>query len=217
MAQEANRMTHRLSPILAALALVAGLAPLAGHAQVTFVTAKLNGDDQFKLYLSTLPTNDGFQFANGYGWPATYTATMLLPLDSTGKHDPDYWINLWIQDVGGGGPDVLGQFRISGAPSCRFDNGTTTLLTDATSGFWQVTKPLPASPGGPPIPGYPTWATNYLPPYVPPSLPPLDLGPNGVAPWGLMPAISAAARWMSDPFQTSFAEAWFQAHIHCKK
>jgi hypothetical protein len=207
----------RFSPVLAALALVAGLVPLASQAQNTFVTAKLNGDDQFKLYLSTLPTNDGFQFANGFGWAATYTATMLLPLTSSGKHFPDYWINIWIQDVGGGGPDVLGQFRISGAPSCRFDNGTTTLLTDATSGFWTVTKPLAISAGGPPIPGFPTWATNYTPPYVPPSLPPLDLGPNGVPPWGPMPGISASARWMSDPFQTSFMEAWFQAHIRCKK
>ena len=35
-----------------------------------------------------------------------------------------------------GGPDTLGQFKITGAPSCRFDNATTLLLTDATSGFW---------------------------------------------------------------------------------
>ena len=210
-------MTFRLASVLATLAFAAGLAPFASQAQNTFVTAKLNGDDQFKLYLSVKPSIDGFQFANGFGWAATYTATMLMPLDPTGKHYPDYWINIWIQDVGGGGPDVLGQFKISGAPSCRFDNATTTLLTDATTGFWQVTPGLAQSPGGPPVPGYPTWTTNYTPPFVQPTLKPLDLGPNGVGPWGPMPGISAAARWMTDPAQTSLAEAWFQAHIRCKK
>jgi len=210
-------MTFRLSSVLAALVLATGLVPLGANAQNTFVTAKLNGDDQFKLYLTTVPSLDGFMFAAGFGWAATYTATMLLPVTPTGKHYPDYWINLWIQDVGGGGPDVLGQFKISGAPSCRFDNATTQLLTDATSGYWLVTPALPQSPGGAAIPNYPTWVTNYFPPYVQPTLKPLDLGPNGVGPWGPMPGISAAARWMSDPAQTSFSEAWYQAHIRCKK
>ena len=210
-------MFIRHSSPWATLCLVASLLPGVSHAQATLVTGRLNGDDQFKLYLSTQPTNDGFQFANGFGWAVTFGATMLLPLNSAGKHYPDYWINIWVQDVGGGGPDVLGEFKISGAPSCRFDNGTTSLLTDATSGYWQVSKPQPQSLGGPAIPGFPTWVSNYTPPFVQPLAPPLDLGANGVGPWGFMSAISPAARWMSDPFQTSFDEAWFQAHIRCKK
>jgi hypothetical protein len=31
-----------------------------------------------------------------------------------------------------------------------------------------------------------------------------------------MPQINAAARWMTDPANTSNMEAWFQAHIRCK-
>jgi hypothetical protein len=212
-------MNSRHTHALAALALAAaGLFPAAGHAQVTLLTAKINGDDQFKLYLSTNPANDGFQFLNGYGWAATHTGTALLPIDpSTGLHFKDYWVNIWVQDVGGGGPDVLGAFKLSGPGGCKFDNATNTLLTDATSGYWLVSKPQAWSPGGPPIPGFPFYVTNYTPPYFQPAAAPLDLGANGVGPWGPMPGIPAAARWMSDPFQTNLAEAWFQAHFRCKK
>jgi hypothetical protein len=210
-------MPSRSRTTLLAACLAALLIPAAGRAQATLVQARLNGDDQFKVYLSTQPTNDGFEFANGFGWAVTYNATMLLPLAPTGMHYPDYFINVRVQDVGGGGPDWIGAFRITGAPSCRFDNGTTSLLTDATAPYWQVTKPLGWSAGGPPIPGVPTWTTNYTPPYVQPSLTPADLGANGVGPWGFMPALPATARWMSDPFVTSFTEAWYQAHIRCKK
>jgi hypothetical protein len=210
-------MFSRIKSTLLAGGLAALVIPAAGWAQATLVQARINGDDQWKMYLSTQPNNDGFQFANGFGWAITYTATLALPVTPTGKHYSDYFINVWVQDVGGGGPDWLGAFKITGAPNCRFDNGTVNLLTDATSGYWQVTKPLTPSAGGPAIPGYPTWTTNYTPPFVQPSLVPADLGANGIGPWGLMPLIPAAARWMSDPFVTSNTEAWFQAHIRCKK
>lgn len=211
-------MHHRHALASAALVFAAAILPAASQAQVTLLTAKLNGDDQFKLYLSVKPSNDGFQFLNGYGWAATETGSVLLPIDpSTGLHFKDYWVNIWVQDVGGGGPDVLGAFKLSGPGGCKFDNATTTLLTDATSPYWHVTPAQPWSPGGPPVPGFPSYVTNYTPPFVQPMLTPLDLGPNGVPPWGPMPAIPAAARWMSDPAQTSFSEAWFQAHFRCKK
>lgn len=210
-------MPFSMKSALSAAGLTAFLVPAMSWAQSTLVTAKLNGDDQWKMYLSTQPANDGFQFANGFGWGVTYGATMLLPLNSAGKHFPDYWINVWVQDVGGGGPDWIGAFKLSGAPGCRFDNGTTTLLTDATSGYWLSSKAQSPSPGGPAIPGFPTWTTNYTPPFVQPTLPPTDLGPNGTLPWGALPGLPATARWMSDPGVSSFMEAWFQAHIRCKK
>jgi hypothetical protein len=203
---------------LAAHRLLAGLVcalPLAASAQSTLVTAKLNGDDQWKIYISTQITSDGFQYANGWGWPITYTSTLWLPQSGAGTNFKDYWLNIWVQDVGGGAPDLLGEFKISGLKGCKFDNGTSTLLTDASKN-WLVTSALVLSPGGTPVPNFPVQFTNYLPPYVQPTLVPADLGANGVPPWGPMPMINAAARWMTNPTITSLSESWFQAHIKCK-
>ena len=203
----------RLHHLAAALALIA--LPLAAAAQNTLVLAKLNGDDQWKLYITTQITTDGYQYASGWGWPITYTASAWLPPTSAGTHFKDYWLNIWVQDVGGGGPDLLGEFKLIGAPGCKFDNGTKTLLTDASKN-WLVTAALPISFGGTPVANFPTQFTTYLPPYTQPTLLPMDLGANGVGPWGPMPGINAAARWMTDPANTSNMEAWFQAHIRCK-
>jgi hypothetical protein len=203
---------------LAAHRLLAGLVcalPLAASAQSTLVTAKLNGDDQWKIYISTQITSDGYQYANGWGWPITYTSTLWLPQSGAGTNFKDYWLNIWVQDVGGGGSDLLGEFKISGKKGCKFDNGTTTLLTDAAKN-WLVTAPLGQSPGGTPVPNFPAQFTNYLPPYVQPTLTPIDLGANGAFPWGFMPGINAAARWMTSQPQSTNNEAWFQAHIRCK-
>lgn len=204
------RRARLLACTLAALAM-----PLAASAQNTLLTAKLNGDDQWKIYLSTQINTDGYQFASGWGWPLTYTATLWLPPTSAGTHFKDYWLNIWVQDVGGGGPDLLGEFKLVGAKGCKFDNGTATLLTDASKN-WLVSAAQPQSPGGAPVANFPPPFTSYLPPYVQPTLLPMDLGANGVGPWGPMPLINAAARWMTDPANTSNNEAWFQAHIRCK-
>ncbi|HEV8689089.1 MAG TPA: hypothetical protein VGQ91_02240 [Ideonella sp.] len=201
---------HHLTTLLALLAL-----PLGSLAQNTLVTAKLNGDDQWKIYITTQINTDGYQFASGWGWPITYTSTLWLPPTSAGTHFKDYWLNIWVQDVGGGGPDLLGEFKLTGAPGCKFDNGTKMLLTDASKN-WLVTAALPISSGGTPVANFPPPFTTYLPPYTQPTLLPMDLGANGVGPWGFMPGINAAARWMTDPANTSNMEAWFQAHIRCK-
>ncbi len=198
-----------------AAAALALLCPLAAPAQNTLLTAKLNGDDQWKIYLSTQITSEGYQFASGWGWPLTYTATLWLPPTPAGTHFKDYWLNIWVQDVGGGGPDLLGEFKLGGAKGCKFDNGSSTLLTDAAKN-WLVSAAQPISPGGSPVANFPPAFTFYLPPYVQPTLLPMDLGPNGSAPWGFMPGINAAARWMTDPANTFNTEAWFQAHIRCK-
>lgn len=209
------------SPALcgAALALLVSGPAVAAGAN-TVLTAKLNGDDHFKIYLSTQPVSEGFQYANGWGWAVTYTSTLLLPLGTPKNNFPDYWLNIWVQDVGGGGPDLLGEFKLGGKPGCKFDNGSNTIVTGGVQSngvsYWMVTPALPMTGPGVLAAGYPAWVGNYLPPWKQPTMVPADLGANGVLPWGPMPQISATAHWISDPAVTSFSEAWFSTHIRCK-
>ncbi|MEQ1558015.1 MAG: hypothetical protein ABL933_03620 [Methyloglobulus sp.] len=207
----------------------------AAHAGSTYVNSKMNADDWGKIYLSTTNPNtiplpaqaEGLQFGTSLGWGSTHVNTLFLPQNpSTGRNFHDYWINIWVQDIGGGGPDLLGQFTLTGAPGngspiigavngCRFDNGTVTMLTNTTQ--WSVTKPQPQSISSLPNPaGYPVWTSNYLPPFVAPSQIPFSLGANGVSPWGLRSGINAAAKWITtaSPY-VSYTEAWFSTHIRC--
>jgi hypothetical protein len=204
----------------------------------TFVESKVAGDDQFKIYLSatpptsmTPPKPEGIQYANGLGWAHVFTNTMYIPLPAQPTNQYYYyWINIWVRDEGGGGPSLLGQFQITGAPAsgnpsfasnggCKFDNGTTNLVTNTQN--WKVTKPLnlstqPLSPVG-----YPSFFNNYLPPFIAPTLAPLSLGANGVPPWGLrtggLPtAISSSAEWLTtNPAYSNYKEAWFSTRITC--
>ncbi len=206
--------------LLRPLATLCLAAPLLASAQFTLLTSKVNGDDQFKIYLSTQPVSEGFQWHNGWGWPITYTNTLWLPQPAANQNYKDYWLNIWVQDVGGGGPDLLGEFKLSGKPGCKFDNQQKVIVTGAVQSngvsYWQVTPALPISGPGVAAVGYPTAYTNYLPPWKQPTLIPADLGPNGSPPWGPMPLISPLAHWISDPAVTSNAEAWFSTHIRCK-
>jgi hypothetical protein len=98
----------------AALAAGAAIAPtVASAATNTFVNAKINGDDQFKVHLSTLPTESGFQYVNGYGWSVTYPGKMLMPTDTAQNRWQEYWVNVFVEDIGGFGPDLLGQFTLT--------------------------------------------------------------------------------------------------------
>ena len=210
----------RTRPTLALACLA--LAALGAQAAPTFtlLTSTLNGDDQWKIYISTQQPSAGYQYSNGWGWPITYTNTQWLPQATTNVNYKDYWLYIWVQDVGGGGADLLGQFKLSGKPGCKFDNGTNSIVTGSVQAngvsYWTVTPALPISVGGPPVPGYPAQFTNYFPPFKQPTLIPADLGANGVGPWGLMSGISASAHWISDPATTSNMEAWFGTHIRCK-
>jgi hypothetical protein len=212
------RMIHSMALVALTVPLLAGTAHAAGT--FTLLKATLNGDDQFKIYLSTTPMAEGFQYANGWGWPISYSDTLWLPQIAVNQNYKDYWLNIWVQDVGGGGPDLLGEFKLSGKPGCKFDNGSSQIVTGSVQpngvSYWLVTPALPISGPGTPAAGYPAAFTNYLPPWKQPTLIPADLGANGTLPWGPMPQISAAAHWISDPGQTSQMEAWFSTHIHCK-
>lgn len=220
---------HALAAITAAV-LAFNTIPAAAY---TFITSKVTGDDQFKIYLSTtnpstspVPANpEGFQYANGFGWGFTYTNTLALPTTVSGKNYHDYWINIWVQDVGGGGPDLIGEFTLTGAPGlahngsvngCKFDNNKPTVFTNTQ--HWKVTTPLPLttpSPSSSPI-GYASWFSNYLPTWATPTLTPTALGVNGSFPWGPLPNINRSAQWITTtPAYADRKEAWFTAHIKC--
>jgi len=221
-------------PKLSSLAVLGALVLNATTAtSATFISSKVNGDDQFKIYLSTTQPGaaavqpEGFQYANGLGWPFTFTSTLYLPQSSSGANFHDYWLNIWVRDEGGGGPDVLGEFTLTAAPGagspsygsiagCTFDNGSTAIVTNTT--LWRVTKPLPTSAHPAAPAGYPTWLSNYRPPWVPPTLTPTSLGFNGVGPWGPRSGISASAQWLTTApgYPTNnLKEAWFSTHIRC--
>jgi hypothetical protein len=206
--------------MLRSLTIACLAAPLLASGQSTLLTSKANGDDQFKMYLSTQPISEGLQWHNAYGWGVTYTNTLLLPQPTPNQNYKDYWLNIWVQDVGGGGPFLLGEFKLSGKPGCKFDNGSKVMVTGGLqsngSSYWMVSPAQPWSGPGVTAAGYPTWVTNYLPPWVQPTLVPFDAGPNGIPPWGPMPQISSLAHWISDPGQTNTSEAWFSTHIRCK-
>lgn len=216
----------RTLAVLGALMLNATVATSA-----TFITSKVNGDDQFKIYISTNTTvsvqPEGFQYANGLGWPFTFSNTLYLPQDpNTGANYHDYWLNIWVRDEGGGGPVLLGQFKLTaipgaGSPSygsvagCKFDNNSIIIRTSDTP-LWKVTGPLPLSPSPAAPAGYPAYSSNYLPPWVQPTLIPTSLGSNGVGPWGLRSGISSLAKWITTtPPYANYTEAWFSTHIRC--
>ncbi len=200
--------------LLGSLLAAAVLVPVVASA-TTFVSAKVNGDDELKMHISTSQADQGFQFVNAFGWPVTTPALMPLMPDISGARFPDYWINIWVKDIGGFGPDLLGKFQLTGDPGCTFDNAGTTLLTNTQ--HWKVTAGLPYSPTPAPPIGYP-WMANFVPPWVQPTLVPINLGTNGSAPspWGMVfTQIPNNAKWLSAPGQPNFTEAWFQAHIKC--
>lgn len=202
----------------------------------TFVESKVNGDDQFKIYISadisdTAIQPEGLQYANGFIWYATYTNTLLLPENpETETNYKNYWINIWVQDLASGGPVLLGQFTLTDKPAipgvgsvagCTFDNGKTTIVTSNNS-LWKVTNPLPQVFGPVTPTGYSEqWnRSNYLPTWVRPTLKPRSLGLNGVAPWGTQSGISTKASWITTPLSSEYpsnhyTEAWFSTHIKC--
>jgi hypothetical protein len=168
------------------------------------------------VHLSTLPTESGFQYVNGWGWSVTYTGKMLLPTDTAQNRWKEYWINVFVEDIGGFGPDLLGQFTLTGRSGCKFDNGSPTLLTDTR--HWKVTEGQPQSyMQGAVHTGYPSWVTTYLPAFVQPTLIPASLGINGSgpSPWGVIPTNNLSAEWISAPGAPWNRAAWFQTHITC--
>lgn len=199
--------------------MVSALVLASGTAQAQqMLQSRVNADDQFKLFLSDNPSLAGVQFSQGLGWGATYSGTALPP--ST-LPNAVFFLNIWVGDVGGAVSGLLGEFKLSGAGSCVFLNGGTTLKT-VPNKLWRVTKPLPSSVSLPTPPGYPatSWWNNDPPAFVPPSLVPGSWQTNGAgAPyWPTMPGIPASAHWIYTPglpVPAPGTEVWYQTMIRC--
>lgn len=142
--------------------------------QVT-LSASMTVDNAFTAYISSSPVVQGTQFLTGNNWTTTYTGSTVI-------NDPGtYYLQIRATDLGR--PEMfIGQFNLLNfAPgfSAEFQNASALLLTDATN--WRVSNT-----------GFGVNETNVL-----------DIGPNGIGPWGTRPNIPAAARFLWAPQYTS--------------
>jgi hypothetical protein len=110
-----------------ALALALGFCVSGAAQAATNLTASLNVDNVFALYLSTDDSVLGTLIGSGNDWPTTYTFTTALTAGV------DNYIHVVATDAG---PPAafLGKFTLSDA-DFEFGNDTQILLTDTT--HWQ--------------------------------------------------------------------------------
>lgn len=216
-------ITKRLA--LAALTL-ASLSSFSGAASAQWVNARIKGDDQFKVYLSTDPNNAGVLMSQAIGWSLQQNSRFFL----YGTQFNDYYINVWVQDVGGSIAGFVGDFKITQDPqqprNCRFDNNTNNMNTNTT--HWKATPSLAQSttwngaPGGFGSSLGALAFNNSLPTnFQTPTLQPFDLGSNtaGGSPWQYFAnSIDPAARYLNNPSNDSTpgSETWYSVHIHCQ-
>jgi hypothetical protein len=210
---------YALSTLVAAM-LIGGTAI---NASAQGVTSRLKADDHHMLFLSTSPNAPGVLMAQGAGWGLEHDAKFYL-------HNgfKDYYIHLWVQNVFSIAGWV-GDLRISNDPlfpgrRCKFDNGTSTLISNATD--WKATNAQPQSTTWAAIPGdfnlTPAFFNNSLPTsFLTPTLVPFDLGNNTNAgsPWTYYPNnISLSARYLNNPADSKGygEETWYVAHIRCR-
>lgn len=107
-----------------ALALALGFF-VSGVAQAaTNLTASLNVDNLFSLYVSTDDSVLGTLVGSGTDWPTTYTFTTPLTAGV------DNFIHVVATDTGAPAA-FLGEFSLS-STDFAFANGTQSLLTDTT-------------------------------------------------------------------------------------
>lgn len=99
----------------------------------------------------------------------------------------DYFLHIYTYDQGGIA-GFLGEFTLSGSDH-KFDNNTTSLLTNTTDWSGNNTG----------------WGNAYT------SL--VDLGANGVGPWGTRPDVSSQARWIWAGNADSNDHSWFSTRI----
>lgn len=130
-----------------ALALALGFCVSGAAQSATNLTASLNVDNLFDLYVSTDDSVLGTLIGSGNDWPTTYTFTTTLTAGV------DNYIHVVATDQGGPGA-FLGEFTLSNS-DFAFANGTQTLLTDTThwdqriAGFNDAdVTPVSAGPNG---------------------------------------------------------------------
>lgn len=110
-----------------ALAMALGFCVSGAAQAATNLTASLNVDNVFDLYLSTDDSVLGTLIGSGNNWPTTYTFTTALTAGV------DNYIHVVATDTG---PPAafLGKFTLSDA-DFKFANDAQTLLTDTS--HWQ--------------------------------------------------------------------------------
>lgn len=192
-------------------------ALLSWPAAAQTIASEVYADDEFKIFISSLPSTAGVEFAQGAGYATNFANTLALYHGRT-----TYMLHIWVRDVGGGPSGVMGEFTISGPRNCRFANGTTTLLTNTSD--WRVTKWLPSTTalGGGPLTPIVPYFHNLIPQnFVAPSLTPVSFGTNaannqwpGNKPY---PGVPGTALWIGPPGQAIYrGEMWFSTRIGCQ-
>ena len=197
---------------------LAAIAAAAGPAHAQKITSSIYADDEFKVFISTSDDAPGVEFAQGAGWAVNFRNNLYLYAGTT-----QYFLHVWVRDIGGGPTGVLGQFNLTNHRGCRFSNGTTTLLTGANA-HWRVSpRQLVSTPllGGP-IASVP-YFNNVIPRFARATLVPSNLGANtaGGNGWPSSPTptpfanVSPAAHWIGNPGAGGGPEMWFTTRIKC--
>ena len=169
-------MTKRLFLKFPFLLAASGLAiAIAPGAKATTISGGFNIDNAFFAYISTDNSVLGTLVASGNNWGQTFTfSNFALTAGQT------YYLQ--IEAVNYGGPGAfLGQFSLSGG-GFQFSNGTQSLLTETAdwSAIYNNTNSNPDSPQ----------------PWVAPTASAVNIGPNGMAPWGNITAVSVNSVWI---------------------
>ncbi|MFT6213983.1 MAG: hypothetical protein ACJAS3_000372 [Roseivirga sp.] len=100
-----------------------------GESEAGIVTAKLTVDNQFWLYLSTSPTDQGTLIGSNNNWPTVTSHTGDLVPGQT------YYLHVKAEDVGG--PEMfIGDFSVTG--SFQFVNGQQSMSTNAAN--WTLSE-----------------------------------------------------------------------------
>lgn len=107
--------------------LITGMLALASIAAGATLTANVNVDNQFDMYLSTSDAVLGTLVGSGNNWPTTYTFTPSLTPGVTN------FIHIVAVDTGPPGA-FLGDFSLND-PLYQFVNGTQFLVTNTSWNF----------------------------------------------------------------------------------
>lgn len=203
---------------LSALAVSALFGLSAADVSAQLVVARFKADDHHMVFLSTSDAAPGVLMSQGSDWKLQHDSSFYLYGNFS-----DYYVHVWVQDLGAGLAGVMGDLRINnvlGGRRCKFDNGSHRITTNTTD--WRATNAQPQSTDWTPVPGdFGGTINNDMPEFVQPTLVPIDLGDNtnGGSPWRYYTnSIDPTARYLNNPANTAVPgeETWFVTHIHCK-
>lgn len=107
------------------------IAASISSASATILTSDMNVDNTFNYYISTNDAVLGTLVGSGVNWPTTYSNTATL------TNNVVNYIHVVATNQGGPG-GFLGKFSLSNT-DFQFDNGSQTLLTNATDWLQNTT------------------------------------------------------------------------------